>query len=70
MCAVYSTHLAKETYCAPPAASFPACGTHIPAPKTSDGRVYRYSPNVDAHPRHFVLDDRVAGFVAEAKAQA
>jgi hypothetical protein len=27
----------------------------IPLPKTPDGRVYRYSPNVDAHPRHFVL---------------
>jgi hypothetical protein len=29
----------------------------IPVPKTPDGRVYRYSPNVNAHPRHFVLGD-------------
>jgi hypothetical protein len=29
----------------------------IPLPKTPDGRVYRYSPNADAHPRHFVLGD-------------
>lgn len=29
----------------------------IPLPKTPDGRVYRYSPNEDAHPRHFVLGD-------------
>lgn len=37
----------------------------IPMPKTPDGRVYRYSPNADAHPRHFVLGDPVLGFVAE-----
>ncbi|OHV78931.1 hypothetical protein [Ensifer sp. LCM 4579] len=37
----------------------------IPSPKTPDGRVYRYSPNVDAHPRHFVLGDRVAAFVTD-----
>ncbi|MCJ2877540.1 hypothetical protein JUM41_25180 [Rhizobium pusense] len=37
----------------------------IPMPRTPDGRVYRYSPNVDAHPRHFVLGDTVAGFLAE-----
>lgn len=37
----------------------------IPMPKTPDGRVYRYSPNVDAHPRHFVMGDRVEGFAAE-----
>ena len=29
----------------------------IPLPKTPDGRVYRYSPNEAAHPRHFVLGD-------------
>ena len=31
----------------------------IPVPKTPDGRAYRYSPNPDAFPRHFVLGDRV-----------
>lgn len=31
----------------------------IPVPKTPDGRVYRYSPNAEAYPRHFVLGDRV-----------
>lgn len=29
----------------------------IPLPKTPDGRVYRYSPNETAQPRHFVLGD-------------
>ncbi len=29
----------------------------IPAPRTPDGRVYRFSRNEDAHPRHFVLGD-------------
>lgn len=37
----------------------------IPMPKTPDGRVYRYSPNIDAHPRHFVLGDPVVGFVRD-----
>lgn len=37
----------------------------IPMPKTPDGRVYRYSPNAEAHPRHFVLGDPVVGFVAD-----
>lgn len=38
-------------------------GTHkkmdlsIPIPKTPEGRVYRYSPNEHAPPRHFVLGD-------------
>lgn len=27
----------------------------IPLPKTPDGRVYRFSPNEEAHPRHFVI---------------
>ena len=31
---------------------------NIPLPRTPDGRVYRYSPNEDAHPRHFVLGER------------
>lgn len=29
----------------------------IPVPKTPDGRVYRFSPNEAAQPRHFVLGD-------------
>lgn len=31
----------------------------IPAPKTPDGRVYRYSPNERAFPRHFLIGDCV-----------
>lgn len=31
----------------------------IPVPRTPEGRAYRYSPNPDAHPRHFVLGDRI-----------
>lgn len=31
-----------------------------PAPRTPSGRVYRLSPNEQAHPRHFVLGDVVA----------
>ncbi|MEQ8693831.1 MAG: hypothetical protein RIC85_00680 [Gammaproteobacteria bacterium] len=31
----------------------------IPVPKTPDGRVYRFSPNENAHPRHFLLGDVV-----------
>lgn len=34
----------------------------IPLPQTPDGRVYRYSPNENAHPRHFVIGNRVEGF--------
>jgi hypothetical protein len=34
----------------------------IPLPKTPEGRVYRYSPNENAHPRHFLLGNRVEGF--------
>ncbi|WP_020086046.1 hypothetical protein [Hyphomicrobium zavarzinii] len=29
----------------------------IPPPRTLSGRVYRFSPNIDAHPRHFVIGD-------------
>lgn len=29
----------------------------VPLPRTPDGRVYRYSPNEAAQPRHFVLGD-------------
>ena len=34
----------------------------IPLPQTPDGRVYRFSPNENAHPRHFVLGKRIPGF--------
>jgi len=34
----------------------------IPMPMTPDGRYYRYSPNTDAHPRHFVMGDRIPNF--------
>jgi hypothetical protein len=34
----------------------------IPSPRTPDGRAYRYSPNEDAHPRHFVLGDAVTAY--------
>lgn len=33
----------------------------VPVPTTPDGRVYRHSPNEQAHPRHFVLGDVVEG---------
>lgn len=32
----------------------------LPVPHTPDGRVYRFSPNEDAHPRHFVIGNVVA----------
>jgi hypothetical protein len=35
----------------------------VPLPRTPDGRVYRYSPNEHAHPRHFVLGEAKQGFV-------
>lgn len=35
----------------------------IPLPKTPDGRVYRYSPNENAHPRLFLLGERIPEFV-------
>jgi hypothetical protein len=39
----------------------------IPLPTTPDGRVYRYSPNENAHPRHFVLGGFDEAFeIAEA----
>lgn len=34
----------------------------IPLPQTPEGRVYRYSPNETAYPRHFVLGNPVDGF--------
>ncbi|WP_317054352.1 hypothetical protein [Roseovarius rhodophyticola] len=37
----------------------------IPLPQTPEGRVYRFSPNEDAHPRHFVLGEQVADSAAE-----
>lgn len=35
----------------------------IPIPQTPEGRVYRYSPNENAHPRHFVLGSPDDAFV-------
>ena len=32
----------------------------IPLPRTPAGRVYRFSPNEEAYPRHFLLGDRGA----------
>lgn len=32
----------------------------LPLPRTPDGRVYRLSPNEDAHPRHFLIGKIVA----------
>lgn len=34
----------------------------IPLPLTPDGRIYRYSPNATAHPRHFVLGPVIPDF--------
>lgn len=42
----------------------------IPMPKTPDGRFYRYSPNADAHPRHFVMGNRVPEFVPDPSKHA
>ena len=42
-------------------------GTHlrpqlgVPLPRTPGGRVYRYSPNEEAYPRHFVLGGAAEG---------
>jgi hypothetical protein len=43
---------------------------NIPVPKTPDGRYYRYSPNADAHPRHFVLGGYDPEFVITPEARA
>jgi hypothetical protein len=42
----------------------------IPLPKTPNGRVYRYSPNEQAHPRHFVVGDAPQDFVVTDVARA
>jgi len=42
----------------------------IPPPRTPDGRVYRFSPNVNAHPRHFVLGNADEAFVFSEAARA
>lgn len=31
----------------------------IPIPRTPDGRAYRFSPNENAHPRHFVIGEAI-----------
>jgi hypothetical protein len=51
-------------------------GTHlrpqlgVPLPRTPGGRVYRYSPNEEAYPRHFVLGDVADGIEISAEARA
>lgn len=42
----------------------------IPLPQTPEGRVYRYSPNADAHPRHFVLGPADEAFVVQEEKRA
>lgn len=42
----------------------------VPLPKTPEGRVYRFSPNAAAHPRHFVIGDRRPGFEPTEAAKA
>lgn len=34
----------------------------IPLPRTPSGRTYRYSPNENAHPRHFLIGDAITDF--------
>jgi hypothetical protein len=41
----------------------------IPLPRTPDGRVYRYSPNEKALPRHFVMGDCDESFVISDEAR-
>lgn len=41
----------------------------IPMPATPEGRFYRYSPNVDAHPRHFVMGNRTPDFAPDLSKQ-
>lgn len=42
----------------------------IRPPRTPDGRIYRMSPNEDAHPRHFVIGDVTPEFQVTAEARA
>lgn len=42
----------------------------VPPPKTPDGRIYRFSPNEKAHPRHFVLGDADPTFVISEASRA
>lgn len=42
----------------------------LPLPKTPGGRVYRYSPNEEAHPRHFVLGGVAEGVEITSDARA
>jgi hypothetical protein len=42
----------------------------VPPPRTPAGRVYRYSPNPDAYPRHFVLGNHDPDFVVTEEARA
>lgn len=42
----------------------------IPLPRTPSGRTYRYSPNENAHPRHFLIGDVVADYEVKAETRA
>ncbi len=42
----------------------------IPLPRTPSGRTYRFSPNEDAHPRHFVLGNVVTDIEVTDEARA
>jgi hypothetical protein len=41
----------------------------IPLPRTPDGRIYRFSPNEQAYPRHFVLGECPPAFVVTNEAR-
>ncbi len=42
----------------------------VPLPRTPGGRVYRFSPNADAHPRHFLLGEVLAEVPLTAELRA
>lgn len=42
----------------------------VPLPRTPSGRTYRYSPNANAHPRHFLIGDVVADYQVKQEARA
>ena len=42
----------------------------IQLPRTPSGRTYRYSPNANAHPRHFLIGNVVEGYEVKQEARA
>lgn len=42
----------------------------VQLPRTPSGRTYRYSPNPDAHPRHFLIGDVVEDYEGKQQARA